>query len=77
MLTPPLKINSLGDKTLERITLKEYLSGLAMQNLQNVLLRKSADGKMPHDKISSKEVTECIAAYAVAQADALIRELEK
>ena len=59
------------------LTKREYFAGLAMQNLQNVLLRRSSDNRPALDKVSSLEMTQAIAAYAVGQADALLAELEK
>lgn len=61
------------------LTVREYFAGLAMQNLQNVLLRKSGENLMADFKralpgMSSYEV---ISWCAVQQADALIEALNR
>lgn len=63
------------------ITKREWFAGLAMQNLQNVLLRKSGEDQLRallaahKDRAGSPE--ELIAMLAVVQADCLIEQLGK
>lgn len=59
------------------LTKREYFAGLAMQNLQNVLMRASgAKALETLKKVSGKEFPEeVIAMLAVVQADCLIDEL--
>lgn len=61
------------------LTKREYFAGLAMQNLQNVLLRESGEqllgGLLAKHGVS--RVATAIALEAVAQADALIEVLTR
>lgn len=63
----------------EGLTKREYFAGLAMQNLQNVLLRKSNLNIMEQLKqdLGLDDGPKVIAACAVKQADALLEELAK
>lgn len=61
------------------LTVREYFAGLAMQNLQNVLLRKSGEVQLKaqmdlHGVFRAERV---IAQLAVEQADALIEALNR
>lgn len=61
----------------ENLTKREYFAGLAMQNLQNVLLRKSGIEMLETLKKEFKVDCgpELIALLAVVQADHLINAL--
>lgn len=60
------------------LSIREYFAGLAMQNIQNVLLRKSGEDLLNEaaQKVCiSGNKEKVIARLAVLQADALIKEL--
>lgn len=63
----------------DRLTKRERFAGLAMQNLQNVLLRKSGEKlmEMYMTEYSDASKVEVIAELAVIQADALLAVLER
>ncbi len=64
---------------LLNLTIREYFAGLAMQNLQNVLIRKSGQALVIKlaEVHNSDSLTEIIAIEAVRQADELIKQLNK
>lgn len=61
------------------LTKREYFAGLAMQNLQNVLLRKSGQEMLQAfmAQLGCNLGSAVIAKLAVIQADALIAELDR
>lgn len=66
------------EKYMRGLTKREYFAGLAMMNLQNVLMRKSNAALMEvyRDAFEEKDDPAIIAELAVEQADALIAALE-
>lgn len=59
------------------LTKREYFAAMAMQNLQNVLLRKSGEKALEDlkNKLNLPSGPDVIAQCAVRQADALIKAL--
>ena len=57
---------------------REHFAGLAMQNIQNVLLRKSGHEIVSglKEELKIDKTTELIARLAVIQADALLEALK-
>lgn len=67
-----------AEKATGGLTKREYFAGLAMQNLQNVLLRKSGEVALERLKVVlGKDGPATIATCAVQQADALIAALRE
>lgn len=64
-------------QVFQGLTKREYFAALAMQNLQNVLLRKSGSELLEQHRNRHPElsITETIALLAVKQADSLIKVL--
>lgn len=76
---PQVGIPSCEGILIDGLSKREYFAGLAMQNLQNVLLRKSGQEKLNKclRANDTMDVYEVIAMEAVAFADALLKELEE
>jgi hypothetical protein len=83
--TPPKKL-VLVDETVYSpgLSKRELFAAMAMQNLQNVLLRKSGETQLSELLTIQEQATakpacasDVIAKMACIQADALIAELEK
>ena len=75
----PKVVHVEREEILGGLTKLEYFSGLAMQNIQNVLLRKSGQPQLLEamKKYNIETAHEVIAREAVEFAKALIKELEK